>query len=124
MQESRFFFIAGAVSGFLSVAFGAFGAHGLKTRVSQEMLAVFETGVKYQMYHALALLAAAWAITQFPPNLVKLSGWFFIFGSVIFSGSLYALVFSGVKSWGAVTPVGGLLLLSGWLTLIFAGLQK
>lgn len=124
MQDSKFFLLSGAISGFLSVALGAFGAHGLKTRVSQDLLTIFETGVRYQMYHALALLTLVWAVTQFSPQMIRLAGWFFIFGSVVFSGSLYVLVFSGVRAWGAVTPIGGLLLLSGWLVLIFSALRR
>ena len=116
----RSFFIAGAVSGFLAVAAGAFGAHALKRSLSPDMLAVFETGARYQMYHALALLAAAWAFSRWPGTLALWAGICFLAGTAVFSGSLYAWSLSGVRLWGAVTPVGGLLFLAGWLCLAAA----
>ncbi|MBI2069473.1 MAG: DUF423 domain-containing protein [Elusimicrobia bacterium] len=81
------------------------------------MLAVFETGVKYHLIHALALLIIAWIAAQYPYLLIRLSGWLFFAGVLIFSASLYLLATTGVKAWGAVTPIGGLLLLAGWLSL-------
>lgn len=123
-MNEKILFAAGAFSGLISVAAGAFGAHALRSKLSPEMLAIFETGARYQMYHALALLAAAWAVTQFHPGLSKAAGLFFLLGSVIFSGSLYTLVFTGVKAWGAVTPLGGLMLLAGWLTLALAAMKS
>ena len=123
-MPEKFFFAAGSLSGFLSVAAGAFGAHALKNKLTPEMLLIFETGVRYQMFHALALLAVAWALTQFHPGLARAAGWFFLLGSVVFSGSLYALVFTGVKTWGAVTPLGGLLLLAGWFTLALSAFRR
>jgi uncharacterized membrane protein YgdD (TMEM256/DUF423 family) len=116
----RIFFALGALSGFLGVAFGAFGAHALKGRLDADMLAVFEVGVRYQMYHALALLAVGWASTRWPGALLTASGWLFVAGTVVFSGSLYALSLSGVRWLGAITPVGGLALLGGWLCLAWA----
>jgi uncharacterized membrane protein YgdD (TMEM256/DUF423 family) len=115
----RVFFALGALSGFLAVALGAFAAHGLKARLAPEMLAVFETGVRYQMFHALALLAVGWAVTRWPGagTLLAASGWLFVAGTLLFSGSLYALSLSGEKWLGAVAPVGGLALLAGWLCL-------
>jgi uncharacterized membrane protein YgdD (TMEM256/DUF423 family) len=80
-------------------------------------LAAFETGARYQMYHALALFAVAWATTQWPTPPVSRAGWLFIGGTVLFSGSLYVLALTGVTWWGAVTPVGGVLLLAGWASL-------
>lgn len=114
--------VAGAVAGLLAVALGAFGAHGLKTRLSADMLAVFETGVRYQMYHAFALLAAAWAArrTTPPPPAARRAAWCFLGGIVIFSGSLYALALTGVRVLGAITPVGGVLFLLGWVFLALA----
>ncbi|MBI2061263.1 MAG: DUF423 domain-containing protein [Nitrospirae bacterium] len=114
---ARIFACVGAAFGFLSVAAGAFGAHTLKGRLAPEMLEIFEKAARYQMYHSLALLAVAWAATQFPHRLVALSGWMFIAGTILFSGSLYVLVATGAKTWGAVTPIGGVLLLAGWATL-------
>ena len=116
----RLFFALGCISGFLGVALGAFGAHALKGRLDAELLGTFEVGVRYQMYHALALLAVGWACTRWPGALVNASGWLFVAGSVIFSGSLYALSLSGVRWLGAITPIGGLGLLAGWLCLAWA----
>jgi uncharacterized membrane protein YgdD (TMEM256/DUF423 family) len=116
----RFFFIAGAAFAFLGVAAGAFGAHGLRARLSPEMLAIFETGVRYQMYHALALIAAAWAQGKWPGGAVTAGGWLFIAGILVFSGSLYVLAISGIRWLGAITPFGGLALLAGWLCLLWA----
>jgi uncharacterized membrane protein YgdD (TMEM256/DUF423 family) len=116
----RLFFALGCLSGFLAVALGAFGAHALKGRLDADMLATFEVGVRYQMVHALALLAVAWACTRWPGTLVNASGWLFVAGSVIFSGSLYALSLTGLRWLGAITPLGGLGLLAGWLCLAWA----
>jgi uncharacterized membrane protein YgdD (TMEM256/DUF423 family) len=102
-----------AVLGFLGVAFGAFGAHGLRSRLSPEMLTVFETGVRYQMYHALALLGLGlWCNHQ--GMRVPVAAWSWIAGSILFSGSLYALALTGIKKLGAITPFGGVLFLVGW----------
>ena len=98
----------------LGVALGAFGAHGLRARVSPEDLAIFETGVRYQMYHALALFAVAWAASRWPGTAVNVAGWMFVVGLFVFSGSLYALVFTGTRWFGAITPLGGVALLLGW----------
>jgi len=106
---------------FAAVALGAFGAHALKARMAPDMLAVFEVGVRYQMYHAFALLAVAWACTRWPGKMVSASGWLFASGTVIFSGSLYALSLSGEKWLGLITPFGGLALLAGWLCLAWGG---
>jgi uncharacterized membrane protein YgdD (TMEM256/DUF423 family) len=116
----RFFAVLGALSGFIAVGAGAFGAHGLKARLTPELLAVFETAVRYQMYHALALLAVAWAIGRWPGRAAVAGGWCFVAGTVIFSGSLYALTLTGVRGLGAITPIGGVLLLAGWLLLALA----
>ena len=116
----RFFFLAGALSAFVSVAAGAFGAHALRARLAPELLAAFETGARYQMYHALALLAVAWAAGRWPGPLVAWSGWLFLAGMLLFSGSLYALALTGARWLGAVTPLGGLCFLSAWLCLALA----
>ena len=116
------FMLIGSLAGFLGVAAGAFGAHGLRNRVSPEMLAVFETAVRYQMYHAFGLLITAAIVGRAgDARLLSLAGWSFITGVVLFSGSLYALALTGVSGLGAVTPVGGLAFLLGWACLaIFA----
>ena len=113
----RLFFVLGSISGFLGVALGAFGAHALKARLDADLLATFEVGVRYQMYHAFALLAVGWAQTRWPGSVLNASGWLFVAGTVIFSGSLYALSLSGQRWLGAVAPIGGLALLAGWLCL-------
>jgi uncharacterized membrane protein YgdD (TMEM256/DUF423 family) len=116
----RLFAVFGAVSGFIAVGAGAFGAHALKARLTPDMLAVFETGARYQMYHALALLAVAWAWSRWPGRLTAASGWCFVGGTVLFSGSLYAMALIGARGLGAVTPFGGVLFLAGWLLLAAA----
>jgi uncharacterized membrane protein YgdD (TMEM256/DUF423 family) len=109
-----------AVAGFLGVALGAFGAHGLRGRLSADMLAVFETGVRYQLYHTLALMVTAMLMARLGGWLFTLAGWCFTIGIVLFSGSLYALAISGVTVLGAVTPIGGLAFLAGWACLAIA----
>jgi uncharacterized membrane protein YgdD (TMEM256/DUF423 family) len=114
------FLLVAAIFGFLGVAFGAFGAHGLRNRLSPEMMAVFEIGVRYQMYHVFALLAVATAMVQFGQvRLLSIAGWAFVAGILIFSGSLYALALTGTGMFGAVTPIGGVGLLIGWACLAF-----
>jgi len=116
----RLFFALGSISAFIAVALGAFAAHGLKSRLDAAMLASFETGVRYHMYHALALLAVAWACARWPGATVNAAGWLFIAGTVLFSGSLYALSLTGARALGAITPFGGLAFLAGWLCLAWA----
>ena len=106
--------------GFVGVGLGAFGAHGLRGRLSPEMLSVFETGVRYQMYHALALLAVALMMSRVEGRLVVIAGWSFTAGILIFSGSLYALALTGVTTLGAITPIGGVAFLAGWVALAIA----
>lgn len=120
----RLFFAAGAIAGFLAVALGAFGAHALKSRLSADMLNVFEVGVRYHLYHALALLAAAWACSRWPGQLTSASGWLFLMGIIVFSGSLYLLSITGLRWLGAITPIGGLTLLSGWVCLLLAVIKS
>jgi uncharacterized membrane protein YgdD (TMEM256/DUF423 family) len=116
----RMFFAAGAVSAFIAVAAGAFGAHGLRQHLAPEQLSVFETGARYQMYHALGLLAAGWAAARWPGSPANWAGWLFIVGTLIFSGSLYTLALTGLRWLGAITPIGGLCFLGGWLCLALA----
>ena len=121
----RSFFVLGALSGGLAVALGAFGAHGLKARLTADLLAVFETGVRYQMYHALALLAVAWAVTRWAgSSLPAAAGWLFVAGTVLFSGSLYLLAFTGQRWLGAITPLGGVAFVAGWICLALAAWRR
>jgi uncharacterized membrane protein YgdD (TMEM256/DUF423 family) len=113
----RMFAACGAVSAFVAVAAGAFGAHALKTRLGPDLLAVFETAARYQMYHALALIAVAWAMSRWATPSLRAAGWLFLAGTILFSGSLYLLALTGARGLGAVTPFGGLCFLAGWLLL-------
>lgn len=114
----------GALSGFVSVAAGAFGAHALRARLAPDLLAAFETGARYQMVHALAIVAAAWVSSRAPGTAGPLAGWLFVAGTVLFSGSLYALALTGARGLGAVTPAGGLAFLAGWLALAWAAIRS
>jgi uncharacterized membrane protein YgdD (TMEM256/DUF423 family) len=117
------FFLLGALSGALAVAQGAFGAHGLKSRLSAVRLENYETAARYQLVHALALLAAFFAARQWPSSfLPSLSGWLFIAGTLLFSGSLYLLALTDKPRWGAVTPLGGLAFIAGWVCLALSAL--
>ena len=113
----------GAVLGFLAVALGAFGAHGLKSRISADLLVTFETGAKYQMYHALALVLVGILANHLTSPLLDWSGRLFLAGVFLFSGSLYLLVFTNVKAFGAVTPIGGLCFMAGWILLALAAFR-
>jgi uncharacterized membrane protein YgdD (TMEM256/DUF423 family) len=119
----RIFFGLGSLSALVAVGLGAFAAHGLKARLAPDLLAVFETGVRYQMYHALALLGVAWACGKFPGSAAVAGGWLFVAGMLLFSGSLYALALGGPRWLGPVTPVGGLAFLAGWACLAWAALK-
>ena len=120
----RLFFALGSASALVAVAAGAFGAHGLRARLSPDLLAVFETAARYQMYHALALLAVGWAVTRWPGHWPVRAGWLFAVGTLLFSGSLYALALSGMRWLGAVTPLGGLAFLAGWTCLLLGMLRR
>jgi len=119
----RLFLQMGALSAGLAVAAGAFGAHALRAKLEPRMLEVFETAVRYQMYHALALFAVAWVISRTPvgaAGAVQASGWLFIAGTLLFSGSLYAMTFTGIRALGAITPLGGVCFIAGWIALALA----
>lgn len=119
----RLFLFLGGLFGGLGVILGAFGAHTLKARLTPELLATFETGVRYQIYHALALLAVALLYgSRSAKGLMIVSGWLFVVGTLLFSGSLYVLVLGGVRWLGAITPVGGTAFIIGWFCLAVAGL--
>lgn len=116
-------FAVGALAAAIGVALGAFGAHALKARISENLLAVFEVGVRYQMYHALALLAVAWAVQRYPNGWSNLSGWLFLSGIIIFSGSLYLMALTGTRWLGAITPIGGVCFIAGWIALALTALR-
>ncbi len=116
-------FAVGAIAAAIGVALGAFGAHALKTRVTEDLLAVFEIGVRYQMYHALALLAVAWGAERWPGNMLNASGCLFLLGILLFSGSLYLMALTGTRWLGAITPIGGLCFILGWIALAIAALR-
>ncbi|HIB10229.1 MAG TPA: DUF423 domain-containing protein [Gemmatimonadetes bacterium] len=116
----RIFFSLGALLAGIAVGLGAFGAHALSGTLGPEDLVTFETGVRYQMYHALALLAVAWAVGRWESVQLEWAGWLFLFGILVFSGSLYILVLTGQRWLGAVTPLGGLAFIAGWLLLASA----
>ena len=119
----RLFFAIGSASAMLGVAAGAFGAHGLRERLTPDMLAVWETAVRYQLYHALALFAVAWALSRWPGRAGEAAGWLFVVGTVLFSGSLYLLSLSGQRWLGAITPLGGVAFLAGWACLIWTAIR-
>jgi len=120
----RVFFGLGALSAFLAVAAGAFGAHALRARLTSEYLAVFETAARYQMYHALGLFAVAWAVNRWPGTLPVWAGWLFVLGTILFSGSLYVLALTGLRWLGAITPLGGAAFLAGWLCLAWSAMRR
>ncbi len=119
----RTFLALGALSAAISVAAGAFGAHALKARLAPDLLAIFETGARYQTYHAIGIALAAWAAARFPGAAASWAGWLFVAGTILFSGSLYALALSGVRALGAVTPFGGVAFIAGWIALALAALR-
>ncbi|MET3684186.1 uncharacterized membrane protein YgdD (TMEM256/DUF423 family) [Alkalibacillus flavidus] len=110
----------GAISGFITVALGAFGAHGLESRLSAKMLDTWEKAVQYQMFHTTAILIAAVLALKTDITLFQTAGWFFLIGIVIFSGSLYIYSLSGAKIFGMITPIGGLAFLVGWALVAYA----
>ena len=124
MTSDRLLAAIGALFALMSVAAGAFGAHALRARISPELLAVFETAAKYQMYHALALILGAVAYAKWGGTALIWAGWMFVAGVAVFSGSLYILALTGTRWWGAVTPVGGVCLLIGWVLFVWGLLSE
>lgn len=120
---AKMWLVAAAVSGFLSVAIGAFGAHGLKALMDDYGRAVFETAVQYQMFHTIGLLAIGILQAAYPKQRFQMAGWGFLIGIVLFSGSLYVLAVSGTEWLGAVTPAGGTAFLWGWGVLAYRVLR-
>ncbi|MEK4027667.1 MULTISPECIES: DUF423 domain-containing protein [Bacillaceae] len=120
----KLFIIIGAINAFLSVALGAFGAHGLEGKVEPKYLEIWKTGVQYQMFHALGMVLVGILIGQVQfSSMLNWSGWMMLIGTVIFSGSLYALTLSGIKVLGAITPIGGVAFLVGWVLLVLAAIK-
>lgn len=120
----RRFVALGSVLAFLAVALGAFGAHALKTRISPENLVIWQTGVQYHLAHAAALLFVGILTQSFQDKLVRAAGWLFFAGILIFGGSLYALALTNIKVLGAITPLGGICFLAGWLSLAVGATQS
>lgn len=122
-MQHLFLFMAG-INGFIAVALGAFAAHGLKNSLSPELLVTFQTGVQYHMYHTLALLGIGILTFLFPSqSLLKVAGYLFLLGILLFSGSLYVLALSGIRWLGAITPLGGVAFLGGWTLLAWSMLR-
>lgn len=122
MSSERLFFAVGALLGCLGVAAGAFGAHALKDQLAPERLVQYELAVRYQLYHAFALIACAYAVGRWPSGAAHAAGWLFIAGVVIFCGTVYALAFGSPRWFGAITPIGGLSLIVGWALLAFSAI--
>ena len=120
----RTFFLIASLFGGLSVALGAFGAHALRDRIEASLLANYQTGVSYMFYHALALFAVAWAISRWPSSSLPVwAGWLFVLGIAVFSGSLFVMAFTGLRWLGAITPIGGVAFIAGWLLLAWTAWQ-
>lgn len=117
------YFVLGSIAGFVAVALGAFGAHALRDRLPEDRLAVYHTGVQYQMYHAFALVAVGILMSMGHSSALNWAGILFTAGIVLFSGSLYTLAGTGVRKLGAITPIGGVCFLAGWIVLIVGGLS-
>lgn len=121
---SKLFLLIASLSGFLAVALGAFGAHGLKGKLADNLFSAFETAVQYHFYHTLALLGVALLLQRLQTSTaLSVSGWLFVVGIVLFSGSLYGLALGGSKLLGPITPLGGLCFLAGWISLFVAVLR-
>lgn len=124
MPSSSWFGLGAGLTGFLGVASGAFGAHALGAQLPPALLHIFETGARYQLIHALALGLVAVAHDRLQRRALTVAGWLFVAGQILFPGSLYALALTGVRQWGAVTPIGGICYIAGWLSLALAFAQR
>ena len=124
MSSERFFFAIGAALGCLGVIAGAFGAHALRDQLAPDRIAQFELAVRYQMYHAFALIAAGYASQRWPSSAAGAAGWAFIVGTLIFCGTVYALAFGSPRWFGAITPLGGLSLIVGWALLAYSAVRS
>lgn len=120
----KFFFILGAINAFLSVALGAFGAHGLEGKIPQKYLETWQTGVQYQMFHSLGLFVVAFFMDKLPnAGLITWAGWLMFIGIILFSGSLYVLSVTQIKVLGAITPFGGISFLIAWILLVIVAIK-
>jgi uncharacterized membrane protein YgdD (TMEM256/DUF423 family) len=122
-RSARLFFVLGCISGTTAVALGAFTAHGLRQVLTPDLLGVFETGVRYQMYHVVGFFATSWALHTSGESTMRVkrtAGWCFLLGTVLFSGSLYLLAVTDIRWLGAVTPIGGVAFLAGWVVLAYS----
>ena len=124
MSDPSLLLVLGSFFAGSAVAAGAFGAHFLKDILDTSMLAVFDTATRYQMYHALGLCIVAWAVDQYPEKRLEPTGWFFVIGILLFSGSLYGVSLTGMRWLGAVTPVGGVAFLVGWILFGYRGWRR
>jgi len=124
LTTSRTFIVAGAIGGFLSVGFGAFGAHAIKNNISPDLMTIYQTAVDYQFFHSLGLILIGLIFQQHQQKLIKTAGWLMIVGMVIFSGSLYVLSLTGIRWLGAITPVGGTAFIIAWLLLAIGTIKK
>jgi len=121
----RTFFVIGSLLGSVSVALGAFGAHALRDRIEASLLANYQTGVSYMFYHTLALFIVVLALTRWPGSSQAVwAGWLFLIGIVFFSGSLFLMAFTGMRWLGAITPIGGVAFIAGWLLLAWTAWQS
>ena len=121
---TRTFFVLGSVFAGLAVVLGAFGAHALSSRIPADRLATFEIGVRYQMYHALGLFVVGWAVDRWPQSGLHVAGWLFVAGILVFGGTLYGMAFGGPRWLGAITPIGGLCFIAGWVLLAVSSLRR
>jgi uncharacterized membrane protein YgdD (TMEM256/DUF423 family) len=119
----RLLYISAGVAGFLGVAMGVLAAHALKGKLAPDMLAVFDIATRYHMYHVFAICAAAWGYARWQRKIFEVAGWLFVAGIVIFCGSLYVLALTGERWLGAITPIGGLAFLAGWLSLVIGAIR-
>jgi len=124
LPTSRTFIVTGAVFGFFSVGFGAFGAHAIKGTISPDLLTIYQTAVDYQFFHALGLILTGLVFQHQPHKLILIAGWLIIAGIFVFSGSLYFLSLTGIRWLGAITPVGGTAFIAAWLLLAIGTLKK
>lgn len=122
--NERLFLAWGAASAFVAVAAGAFGAHALEASMAADLLEIFETAAQYQLIHAFAIILSGMLCARRRGRSAPLAGWLFLIGTFLFSGSLYTLALSGVRTWGAVTPLGGVAWLGGWAVLTLAGIRR